>query len=396
VEAKVRELEMKLQAQLQTTDAEAESPGFEGPEKRLEINLRENMVDERGLRSLPKAFWDECMSKLDGSILAHMKNDHWDVYIITESSLFVSKTKVIVLTCGTTTLLQCVNFLLAGIANAQCEVEWFQFSRKNYTYPSFQKDLHKDFTSETRFLRNLGIYGDAHVLGPISQDHYYFFAADHIQRATGAPEKQEVDQDMVINMYDIDPQVSRLFWMPGMCPDSPGESALPKADQASLGQQVTKASGIRAIFPEAKIQERMFEPCGYSMNGIEGNAYHTIHITPESHCSYASFETNAPQKSFKDVISKVITTFKPDRFTIMFFADKNSPIGIETCRAEQGSSQAEDLNPRKSAYWAVPGYQNKCLCFHEFEPGYFIVLANYQKAALNVPPSPTFASGKFI
>ena len=30
--------------------------------------------------------------------------------------------QVIVLTCGTTTLLQCVNFLLAGIANAQCEV----------------------------------------------------------------------------------------------------------------------------------------------------------------------------------------------------------------------------------------------------------------------------------
>ena len=31
------------------------------------------------------------------------------------------------------------NIAVVGV----CQVEWFQFSRKNYTYPSFQKDLHK-------------------------------------------------------------------------------------------------------------------------------------------------------------------------------------------------------------------------------------------------------------
>lgn len=102
---------------------EAECPGFEGPEKRLEINCRACPDVNKNLRTLlPKAFWEECMKQLNGSILDHKAGDHWDSYIITESSLFVSSTKVIVLTCGTTTLLQCVDFLLAGIRNLGIEV----------------------------------------------------------------------------------------------------------------------------------------------------------------------------------------------------------------------------------------------------------------------------------
>ena len=103
----------------------ADCPGFEGPEKRLEINCRPNADPTKNCRSLTREFWDECMKRLDGSILDHRETEHWDSYIITESSLFVSNTKVIVLTCGTTTLLQCVDFLLAGIRNHGLEVPEF-------------------------------------------------------------------------------------------------------------------------------------------------------------------------------------------------------------------------------------------------------------------------------
>lgn len=33
-----------------------------------------------------------------------------------------------------------------------------------------------------------------------------------------------------------------------------------------------------------------FEPCGYSMNGMDGAQASTIHITPETGFSYASVE----------------------------------------------------------------------------------------------------------
>lgn len=51
-----------------------------------------------------------------------------------------------------------------------------------------------------------------------------------------------------------------------------------------------QASGILALKPHADIDDYVFEPCGYSMNGIEGTGLITIHITPEKGFSYASVE----------------------------------------------------------------------------------------------------------
>jgi hypothetical protein len=52
----------------------------------------------------------------------------------------------------------------------------------------------------------------------------------------------------------------------------------------------TVASGIGALLPGAAIDDYVFEPCGYSMNGVDGAAFTTIHVTPEEGFSYASVE----------------------------------------------------------------------------------------------------------
>ena len=52
----------------------------------------------------------------------------------------------------------------------------------------------------------------------------------------------------------------------------------------------TMTSGIRALLPGAAIDDYVFEPCGYSMNGVDGTAFTTIHVTPEEGFSYASVE----------------------------------------------------------------------------------------------------------
>jgi hypothetical protein len=44
---------------------------------------------------------------------------------------------------------------------------------------------------------------------------------------------------------------------------------------------VTTETGIRRLVPAADIDDYVFEPCGYSMNGILGGGFITIHITPE-------------------------------------------------------------------------------------------------------------------
>ena len=109
-------------------------------------------------------------------------------------------------------------------------------------------------------------------------------------------------------MFDIDQAVARLF--------TKDTARFP------LDSDVTSAAGIDSLLPGSKIQEFCFEPCGYSMNGLLYDAYWTIHITPESSCSYASFETNIRMNNYDSLIRAVLSIFRPQRYTMTLFADE--------------------------------------------------------------------------
>ncbi|KAJ8563025.1 hypothetical protein K7X08_031477 [Anisodus acutangulus] len=67
-------------------------------------------------------------------------------------------------------------------------------------------------------------------------------------------------------------------------------SAISYKTESSSAAKMTVNSGIRKILPNSDICGFEFDPCGYSMNSIEGAALSTIHVTPEDGFSYASFE----------------------------------------------------------------------------------------------------------
>ena len=46
------------------------------------------------------------------------------------------------------------------------------------------------------------------------------------------------------------------------------------------------------------------------MNGLTMGGFYTIHITPEVHCSYASFETNIPCSDYLDLVTRVLDVFQ--------------------------------------------------------------------------------------
>jgi hypothetical protein len=110
-------------------------------------------------------------------------------------------------------------------------------------------------------------------------------------------------------MFGIDEEVARLF--------------VKDAERFPTDPDVTRASGIDTLLPGSQIQEFCFEPCGYSMNGLLYDAYWTIHITPESHCSYASFETNIRMTNYASLVKAVLAIFRPKRFTMTLFADEH-------------------------------------------------------------------------
>jgi len=80
---------------------------------------------------------------------------------------------------------------------------------------------------------------------------------------------------------------------------------------------VTLKSGIDKIIPKSKIDAFQFEPCGYSMNGLLGESYSTIHITPEGIFSYVSYETNISLeksleiKNYEEIVKRVFEVFVP-------------------------------------------------------------------------------------
>jgi hypothetical protein len=49
---------------------------------------------------------------------------------------------------------------------------------------------------------------------------------------------------------------------------------------AVSAEQVTHTSGIGALYPDALIDQFVFDPCGYSMNGLRGPGYFTVHTHP--------------------------------------------------------------------------------------------------------------------
>ena len=66
----------------------------------------------------------------------------------------------------------------------------------------------------------------------------------------------------------------------------------------------------------------LFNPIGFSLNGLNKDGYYTIHVTPQASCSYVSFETNIKRKDYSRIINQVVEIFKPNKFIITLFSTK--------------------------------------------------------------------------
>ena len=95
---------------------------FEGSEKKFEI-----LVEGINLRSLPHSFWSDVVQKSQAEILSSFSNDFFDAYLLSESSLFVSGKRCIMITCGQTRLVDAALFFLEQYEQ---DVQAFFYQRK--------------------------------------------------------------------------------------------------------------------------------------------------------------------------------------------------------------------------------------------------------------------------
>ena len=123
--------------------------GFEGPEKKLEIRF--NVTKGKGLRAVSQGRWQEILDAVKCTIISCTKNEYLDSYVLSESSLFVYSNKILIKTCGTTTLLHCVSGIQALAKEFDAEINMIIFSRKSLNFPSRQLYPHNNFDDEVCF-----------------------------------------------------------------------------------------------------------------------------------------------------------------------------------------------------------------------------------------------------
>jgi S-adenosylmethionine decarboxylase len=335
---------------------------FEGPEKTLEVCFKPGIGHERGCRALTRSQLDSICRRAKCTILSSISNDHLDAYVLSESSLFVYRSKILIKTCGTTTLLRCIPCLLKHAGRGLgMQLEWVGYSRKNYTFPGDQLWPHSNFEQELHYLKShehlsSRLDGGGYLLGPMTGDHWFVYVADKCDR----PDFTATDRTINIMMFDLQAEAAQHFIKEDGC--------------EKTARDMTIQSGIADLVPGSKIDDCAFDPCGYSMNAIQFDSYYTIHVTPEEGCSYASFETNNPYKSYSSILCNVLRVFRPARFVATMMADE---AGLKTIVE----------SPFDVPQLPLPGlgmYRRTSICSTKVEGDCCLLMANFN---LEVRPS---------
>eukprot|EP00232_Nephroselmis_pyriformis_P000766 CAMPEP_0182913570 /NCGR_PEP_ID=MMETSP0034_2-20130328/38109_1 /TAXON_ID=156128 /ORGANISM="Nephroselmis pyriformis, Strain CCMP717" /LENGTH=909 /DNA_ID=CAMNT_0025050297 /DNA_START=368 /DNA_END=3097 /DNA_ORIENTATION=+ len=289
-------------------------PGFEGSEKRLEIDFfaPPSATDGfRGFRNVTRTQLDDMLSDAGCTIVSTVLSDEYDAYVLSESSLFVYPTKVVIKTCGTISLFKAVPSMLSFAAEHGLEARRCKFSRLSYLWPELQPAPHHCWNQECAALDlHFGHFGQgssSYVMGsPNKGAVWHVYSAD----AEGvAPPSEAPTYTLELCMTGLDETCAKHYFR--------GDDFVSSAD-------TTRKSGIGALFPTAEIDDYVFEPCGYSMNAIDEYAFGTIHITPEAGFSYASCELSGFKHTDynpSNVVRQVASVFQPEVLTVTMSVD---------------------------------------------------------------------------
>lgn len=136
-------------------------------------------------------------------VLSIIESEHVDAYLLSESSMFVWPHKLVLKTCGTTTLLsglprmleiaiQEAGFpgvrsnLVKGVSAAATPYRIF-YSRKNFLFPDRQRGPHRSWRDEVKFLDRMFVGGSAYMIGKMNGEHWYLYITGPDTRLTPPP-----------------------------------------------------------------------------------------------------------------------------------------------------------------------------------------------------------------
>ncbi len=269
---------------------------FEGPEKKLELIFKVEVGD---LLKKPNIFWYGLMDLVKAKILSSIESKTCKAFLLSESSLFVWKNRIILITCGTTRLIAAVKYLISMFGKDLLEEVFYE--RKNEYRPSLQKSSALD---DMACLKDI-LGGSVHRFGRKDDHHVYIFNSCFSENKNNAKVNT-----LELLMYGLQGEFN-LFFMSD-----------PVVQEKVL-------NSFKKILPEFTFDPYFFKPEGFSFNALNGDQYATMHVTPQGSENYVSFELDHVdiQKANK-IVQNLVHLCRPTSYDIILFSAEEEGVGM--------------------------------------------------------------------
>ena len=268
---------------------------FEGPEKKVEFHVRPQFGS---LRKKGEPFWHEIVKKAKATVLSKIQNEYCDAYLLSESSLFVFDSRIIMITCGQTTLVDAILPLLESIPAA--DLLFLSYERKDEHFPEKQPTT---FEQDVAQLRTY-VDGESVCLGSPAGHHISLFYLGKDYR----PDPLDITTEVL--MHGLGKKADALFR---------------RGSQNTTKQELRAMCALEQQLPGFTIDDHVFDPMGYSLNATQGPWYYTVHVTPNANAPYISFETNyvltddCGNTSSSSIVQHLLEVFEPQTMNLMYF-----------------------------------------------------------------------------
>jgi len=265
---------------------------YEGTEKRLLISTQNlNLFD------LNESFWQQLVADADAEILSSIENSNVKAYLLSESSLFIWKHTLLLITCGNTQLVKAALFVQQQLTKAQIKTLIFQ--RHQALKPLLQVS---SFEQDTCLLKDQFNGQQQHWRGSYQGDLFIF----------GQVCSSKLTNHSIYMLHGLHGRFSEELQTQGLNKHS-----------------ILAKLQLHRFFSNLLVDHFSFSPKGYSLNAISDKHYITLHLTPELLSTYLSVESSFPDSLICGFIKHLQHLFSPLQTKQMHFKIQNKGLTIK-------------------------------------------------------------------
>jgi S-adenosylmethionine decarboxylase len=334
---------------VESADGSANESGlgvFEGVEKRIEVRFHVAADNTAGLRALERKELDDICTASKCTIIHSEPDDCFDSYILSESSLFVFRDRIMIKTCGTTAPLNGVKVILDAAKLHDIEPLHLVYSRSSFVFPDLQQFPHDTLGNELDFLNQLGLSlevvdQNSRVMGdPLGT--YWLVHSMRFGSSSAVKSHEKYTIDCI--MTGLAPEACAAFWKDAGYSDHRNDAAM--------------SASIESFDPTLRVVGKAFDPCGFSANvhGVGTDNYLSVHVTPQEEFSYASvegsFNSQFGQIDLTAFVQRVVDVFRPKKLLVTLITEGAKDIAPGTVVDKADSSS--DYHMHSFGSWPVP------------------------------------------